>query len=112
MKKSDYIKSMLLISALAMPLTGFTADADANKEIKDSPKTEIKDSVITSKVKAEYAKDKLVSAMHVKVNTDNGGVVKLDGTAKNQAEADKAVELAKGVKGVTSVQSNIQVKAE
>jgi hyperosmotically inducible periplasmic protein len=101
---NKYIKSMLLVSALVMPLTGFAADSD-------SVKTELKDSVITTKIKAEYAKDKTVSATKVEVNTDNAGVVKLSGTAKTQAEADKAVQLAKSVKGVTSVENNIQVQA-
>jgi hyperosmotically inducible protein len=103
--KSNYIKSMLLVSALMLPLTGFTADGD-------SVKTEVKDSVITTKIKAEYAKDKAVSATHVSVETDNAGVVKLTGTAKTKAEADKAVKIAKGVKGVTHVENNIEVKAE
>jgi osmotically-inducible protein OsmY len=102
--KRNYIKSMLLVSALIMPITGFTADGD-------SVKTEVKDSVITTKIKAEYAKDKAVSATHVTVDTDNAGVVKLSGTAKTKAEADKAVKLAKAVKGVTSVENNIQVEA-
>jgi hyperosmotically inducible periplasmic protein len=100
--KSNYIKSILLISALVMPLTGFTADGD-------SVKTEVKDSVITTKIKAEYAKDKQVSATSISVDTDNAGVVKLSGTAKSKAEAEKAVKLAKNVKGVTSVEDNIQI---
>lgn len=103
--KSSHIKSLLLASALLMPLSGFAAESD-------SVKTEIKDSVITTKIKAEYAKDKLVSATHVKVETDNAGVVKLSGTAKTKAEADQAVTLAKNVKGVTSVENNIQIKAD
>ena len=56
------------------------------------------------------AKDKTVSATHIKVETDANGVVQLSGTAKSQAEADKAVSLAKGVKGVTSVDSQIKVQ--
>jgi len=101
--KSNYIKGLLLVSALALPLGALAADGD-------SVKTEVKDSVITTKIKAEYAKDKAVSATHIKVDTDNAGIVKLSGTAKTQAEADKAVTLAKGVKGVTSVENNIEIR--
>ena len=102
--KSNHIKGLLLISALLMPLGVLAAEGD-------SVKTEVKDSVITTKIKAEYAKDKLVSATHVKVDTDNAGKVQLSGTAKSKAEADQAVTLAKNVKGVTSVENNIQIKA-
>ena len=95
-------KSLLLVAMLAMPVAVYAADGD-------SAKTVVKDSVITTKVKAEFAKDKLVSATHVKVETDHAGVVTLSGTAKSQAEADQAVTLAKGVKGVSSVTNNITV---
>jgi osmotically-inducible protein OsmY len=97
------LTSLLLIGALAMPVAVFAADGD-------SVKTELSDSVITTKVKAEFAKDKAVSATHVKVDTDSNGVVTLSGTAKSKAEADKAVTIAKNTKGVTSVKNEILVE--
>jgi hyperosmotically inducible protein len=69
------------------------------------------DALITTKIKAEHAKDKDVSATRINVDT-NAGVVTLSGTAKSQAEAEKAVTLAKNVKGVTSVKNNIKVEAK
>lgn len=69
------------------------------------------DALITTKVKAEHAMDKAVSASTIKVETNNG-VVTLSGTAKSKAEADKAVALAKNVKGVTSVKNEIKVEAK
>ena len=68
------------------------------------------DGLITTKIKAEYAKDKAVSATNIHVDT-NKGVVTLTGAAKSKAEADKAVTLAKSVKGVTSVKNEIKVEA-
>lgn len=97
------ITSLLLIGALAMPVAVFAAEGD-------SVKTELSDSVITTKVKAEFAKDKVVSATHIKVDTDNNGVVTLSGKAKTKAEADKAVSIAKSTKGVTSVKNEIVVE--
>ena len=97
------LTSLLLIGALAMPVAAFAADGD-------SVKTELSDSVITTKVKAEFAKDKAVSATHVKVDTDSNGVVTLSGTAKSKAEAEKAVTIAKNTKGVTSVKNEILVE--
>jgi osmotically-inducible protein OsmY len=51
----------------------------------------------------------MVSAMRVKVETDDKGVVTLSGTAKSKAEADQAVKLARNTKGVTSVKNDISV---
>ncbi len=100
----------ILLGALLMPVAGYTADNDAGGD--SSAKTYVKDSVITAKVKAAFAKDKAVSAMHIKVDTDNKGVVTLGGTARSQAEADRAVELAHTVEGVTSVQNTITVNPD
>lgn len=68
----------------------------------------VSDATITSKVKAELAKEKDVSATRIHVDTDNG-VVKLSGTARSQQEADRAASIAKTTKGVVSVDNNIQV---
>ena len=70
------------------------------------------DSVITTKIKTEMAKDKQVSAMNIKVVTDDKGVVTLSGNAKSKAEADQAVKIARDTKGVTSVKSDIVVQAK
>lgn len=96
-----FVTAGLMIGALAAPAL---SHADTFKEA-------VKDSVITTKIKAEMAKDKTVSAMRIKVETDANGMVQLSGMAKSQAEADKAVTLAKGVKGVNSVDSQIKVGA-
>jgi osmotically-inducible protein OsmY len=96
------LKSLLVIGALMMPLSTFAADGDPVS-------TKVGDAVITTKVKAEFAKDKLVSATAIKVETDSNGLVQLSGNAKTQAEADKAVLIAKNTKGVTSVKNDIVV---
>ena len=96
------LKSLLMISALALPMAAYAADGD-------TVGTKVGDAVITTKVKAEFAKDKAVSATAIKVETDSNGLVQLSGTAKTQAEADKAVVLAKNVKGVTAVKNDIVV---
>ena len=96
------IKPLLLVCALLMPLASYAADGD-------SVSTKLSDSVITTKVKAEFAKDKTVSATAIKVDTDSNGLVELSGTAKSKAEAEKAVAITKSVKGVTSVKDKIVV---
>lgn len=75
-----------------------------------STREAISDAAITTKVKAELAKEKGVSATRIKVETDNG-VVKLSGMARSQQEADRAASIAQSTKGVVSVNNNIQVAA-
>ncbi len=96
----------MLAGALLLPVAGHTADSDTDRS---SPKAFVKDSVITAKVKAEMAKDKQVSALHIKVDTDNKGVVTLSGKARSKEEADKAVSIARSVEGVVAVENRIQI---
>jgi hypothetical protein len=67
----------------------------------------MKDSAITAKIKAAQAADATVRATRINVETDNNGVVTLSGTARSQAEIDRAVELARGIEGVTSVNNRM-----
>lgn len=78
---------------------------------QQSASTLVKDSAITAKIKAAQASDSTVRATRINVETDNAGVVTLSGNARSQAEIDRAVELAKGVQGVTSVTNNMTVVA-
>jgi len=96
-----------IAGALLVPVAGYTADTKEPSKM-DSAKEVIDDSVITTKIKAEFAKDKAVSALNIKVDTDKG-VVKLSGNAKSKDEADKAASIAKSTKGVSSVKNDIQV---
>lgn len=107
--KNKLATVILLSGSLLIPLAGYTDDMEREHS---SPKTWVKDSVITTKIKADLAKDKNVSAMHIKVDTDDMGAVQLSGTAKTQAEADRAVEIARGVKGVVSVDNKITVNPD
>jgi hyperosmotically inducible protein len=105
-------------AALSLALAPFAYAADKAAENKEPPSTVekaldktnevIDDSAITAKIKAEYAKDKTVSAMKIHIETDKG-VVKLTGNAKSKAEAAKAVQIAKSAHGVTSVRNQITV---
>jgi len=82
------------------------------KTVAENVKEEVGDAVITTKIKAEFAKDKQVSALNVMVKTDDKGVVTLSGNAKSKAEADQAVKIARATKGVSSVRNDIKVVAK
>lgn len=66
------------------------------------------DTTITTRVKTALLNDPQVGALKIDVATAQG-VVTLSGTARNKAEADKAVQLARGIQGVKDVRSNLQV---
>ena len=98
----------LVIGALLAPVAVYAADKSMTEKVKET----VADSVITTKIKAEFAKDKQVSALNIKVDTDDKGVVTLSGKAKSKTEADKAVKIARDTKGVTSVKNDIVVQAK
>lgn len=105
---SKFATTFVVIAALLVPVAGHAQDKERSKD-RSSPSAWVKDSVITAKIKAIYAKDKEVSVKRIRVDTDDKGKVQLTGTARSQAEADKAVEIAKGVQGVVSVDNKIKV---
>jgi len=104
--KTRLLTAVLLMGALLLPVFGYAAEP-AKKGRSDHP---IEDSVITTKVKALFVKDKQVRARDIEVKTVNG-VVELSGTARSNKEASRAVSIARKVKGVKSVKNDIQVSA-
>lgn len=66
------------------------------------------DAIITSKINAEYVKDKSVSAFDINVDTYRG-VVTLHGGVSSSATANRAVAIARGVKGVKKVISQLTI---
>ncbi len=64
------------------------------------------DSAITAKVKAEILSDPLLKVSQISVTTTNG-VVKLSGTVDSQQSIDRAVEIARSVKDVKSVENGL-----
>ena len=97
---------VFIIGSLLAPMAAHAEDTDADRT---HPMTFVKDSVITTKVKAKLAAEKMKSLAHVKVDTNSTGMVVLSGKVGSQDEADKAVSIAQGTEGVTSVTSHLRV---
>ena len=76
----------------------------ANHADRHDSNEPVTDSWITTKVKADLLTSSNVPGTEVKVETVNG-VVSLSGSVANQAEKDKAVSVARGIKGVQRVDS-------
>src|SRR5471032_3398347 len=72
-------------------------------------KDTVADSVITTKVKTELLAEPALKSLDVHVETTNGTVM-LSGFVPSQAEVDKAVDVARNVKGVNKVQSSLRIK--
>jgi osmotically-inducible protein OsmY len=69
----------------------------------------IDNTVITSKVKAAIFGEESLKSSEINVETFKG-VVQLSGFVNSQADINKAVEVARTVKGVTSVKNDMMVK--
>ena len=69
----------------------------------------IDDTVITTKVKAEIFEEPGLKSAEINVETFKG-VVQLSGFVSSQANIDKAVQVARAVKGVKSVKNDMRVK--
>lgn len=66
------------------------------------------DATITSTINTRFVKDKQVSALDINVDTRRG-VVTLYGSVASHSIANRAVEIAQGVKGVRQVISKLTV---
>ncbi|HEX3949268.1 MAG TPA: BON domain-containing protein [Steroidobacteraceae bacterium] len=70
----------------------------------------VKDSAITTKVKAKLAAKHLSTLTRIKVDTDANGVVWLSGRAPTKDASDLAAMIAKNTEGVNSVHNDITVE--
>lgn len=98
-------KSLIAAAAVCWAFAAGSVFAGDNAMKSDQPVT---DTVITTKVKAELAKDKSTKAKDIHVTTKEG-VVMLDGAVGSEAEKEKAETDAKMVKGVVAVTNNLRV---
>lgn len=71
--------------------------------------TYIDDAALTTRVKAKFADNPVVSAMAISVETLKG-TVQLAGFAKSSEERDTAEKLARGTSGVVAVRNDIIVR--
>ncbi len=92
-------KHLLAVIAILSMGIGLQNNVYANEE------NVMSDTVITTKIKAAMATDKIVSASDVKVETTNG-IVKLSGDVKSKAEADAAINIASTTEGVVDIDAS------
>lgn len=100
--KKLILTGLVAVSACYLPVA--MADSDSS-----DAGAYVKDSVITTKVKAKLASKHMSTLTKIKVDTDNQGVVWLSGMAPTKDARDLAEALAKQTDGVTSVHNKIVV---
>ena len=103
MKQLKYVS----IFIIALMLTGVVGCASTSKS--EGTGEYIDDTVITTKVKAAIFNEPTLKSAEINVETFKG-VVQLSGFVSSQGSIYKAVELARGVKGVTSVRNDMKLK--
>jgi hyperosmotically inducible protein len=104
-----FATGLIVIGSLLIPTLAAAADTDTDRT---HPLTYVKDSVITTKIKAKLADEKMSSLTKIRVDTDSKGEVSLSGRVPTQDAADKAVAIARATEGVTAVTSTIKIKKE
>lgn len=105
--KTKLVSSLFIIGAVLAPVAAY-ADKDANGA-RAQTVAFVKDSVITTKIKARLAEEKMNTLAHISVDTDANGAVTLSGHVRTAELADRAASIARATEGVTSVTSTIRV---
>jgi hyperosmotically inducible periplasmic protein len=101
-KSKGFVGAVAFVMSLAMV-------ACASTRTQKSPGEQVDDSVTTGRVKAALIADPVTKAHQIDVETFKG-TVQLNGFVDSAASKDRASQVAKNTKGVTSVHNNLTVK--
>jgi hyperosmotically inducible protein len=107
--KTKFAMTCLIAGTLLAPVAVIAQDSDTHRS---DPEMLMKDSAISTKIKAKLATEHFSSLAKIHVDTDQNGVVSLSGTAESQAAVDRAIAVAKGTEHVKSVHSTLTVKKD
>ena len=105
-KRNIVIHYLMLVMLIA---TFATFNACVSTATHKSTGEYVDDSVITTKVKSLLAADDFLKSFQIGVETYKG-IVQLSGFVNSQKAIDKAVEITRSVKGVSSVKNNLILK--
>ncbi len=94
----------ILVSILLVTLVGCVSTPK-----QESTGEYLDDTVITTKVKAAIFDEPSLKSTEIVVTTYKGKV-QLSGFVSSQADIDKAVQVARGVKGVVDVTNDMRLK--
>jgi osmotically-inducible protein OsmY len=98
-----------IFSATLLALSLMTAAGCASTAKHEGTGEYVDDSVVTTKVKAMLFDEPNLRSGQINVETFKG-VVQLSGFVSTQADINRAVQIARSVKGVTSVKNDMRLK--
>ncbi len=101
MKTIKLIATLFLISIFFIPAV-VSAEGSSIGEF-------VKDSAITTQIKAKLLGAKDIDSLHIKVDTDNNGIVVLTGAVESDAEKERVHSIAHSVDGVKNVLNNLKI---
>ena len=104
--------AMACVAMAAMLGSAVIVAAEDTDADRSHPMAYVKDSAITTKIKAKLATEHLTSMGRIHVDTDKDGVVWLTGTARTQEGVDQALTIARATDGVKDVRSTLTVKKD
>jgi osmotically-inducible protein OsmY len=104
MNKIHFFRQLIILLFLTALMAGCagTRTSESTGEYMDN-------SVITAKVKAAILDDPMLKVFQINVETFKGEV-QLSGFVDSPEAAARAVQITRGVKGVTSVKNSMTVK--
>jgi len=108
--KSAFATTCLVFGTLlgsAVAWAGEDSDTD-----RSHPVAFVKDSAITTAIKAKLAAEHLTSMARIHVDTDKDGVVWLTGSARTQEAADRAASIARETEHVKTVHSDVKIEKD
>ena len=100
-----FARTSILVAAVALT----TLAGCASTQNHESTGQYIDDTAITTSVKAAIFNDPSLKSMEINVETFKGRV-QLSGFVTSRAQIDRAVQVAQGVKGVSTVANDMRVK--
>ncbi|HEX5362016.1 MAG TPA: BON domain-containing protein [Fluviicoccus sp.] len=96
-------------AVIAVLIGSLTLAACSSTQTAERSGAYIDDTVITTQVKAAVFQDPGLRSAEINVETYKGDV-QLSGFVSSQADIDRAMQLAQGVKGVHKVTNGMRVK--
>jgi len=92
---------------IAMIATLIVACASTDKQ--GNLREDANDAALTAKIKTKLLDNKSANGLAIKVETYQG-IVRLSGFVKTAAERQRAVNVARSIKGVVAVKNDVQIQ--
>lgn len=109
--KTSVVLTCLVAGSLGALTLPAAADPTADT-YGPTTKVVISDSAITSSIKKSFEDDRVGGLGRVRVETEDHGVVTLEGHTETQDAAERAIAIAKATPGVREVRSEIEIESD